>query len=87
MLYFFPPSFPFGMTTLQSDSSVEGSYSLPLLFEKLPGVNQEGSQWTDCEVRDAINLIYQNLLKLDSYLSVIVRTSVIFLCFVHNWYP
>ncbi|KAF3955251.1 hypothetical protein CMV_019508 [Castanea mollissima] len=56
----------------QSDSSVEGSYSLPLLFEKLPGVNQEGSQWTDCEVRDAINLIYQNLLKLDSYLSDIV---------------
>ncbi|KAK9999390.1 hypothetical protein SO802_018993 [Lithocarpus litseifolius] len=58
--------------TMNSDSSVEGSYSLPLLFEKLPGVNQEGSQWTDCEVRDAINLIYQNLLKLDSYLSVIV---------------
>uniref|UniRef100_A0A2N9FXL1 Uncharacterized protein n=1 Tax=Fagus sylvatica TaxID=28930 RepID=A0A2N9FXL1_FAGSY len=56
----------------QSDSSVEGSYSLPLLFEKLPGVNQEGSQWTDCEVRDAINLIYQNLLKLDSHLSVLV---------------
>ncbi|KAK4607501.1 hypothetical protein RGQ29_001374 [Quercus rubra] len=58
--------------TMNSDSSVEGSYSLPLLFEKLPGVNQEGSQWTDCEVRDAINLIYKNLLKLDSYLSVIV---------------
>lgn len=56
----------------QSVYSVEGSYSLPLLFEKLPGVNQEGSQWTDCEVRDAIDLIYQNLLKLDSYLSDIV---------------
>ncbi|XP_050282783.1 protein DGS1, mitochondrial [Quercus robur] len=56
----------------QSVYSVEGSYSLPLLFEKLSGVNQEGSQWTDCEVRDAINLIYQNLLKLDSYLSDIV---------------
>ncbi|KAK9273459.1 hypothetical protein L1049_018269 [Liquidambar formosana] len=47
-------------------------YSFPLLFEKLPEVNQEGSQWTDCEVRDAINLIYQNLQKLDSHLSVLV---------------
>ncbi len=75
------------MTTLQSDSSVEGSYSHPLLFEKLPGVNQEGSQWTDCEVRDAINLIYQNLLKLASHLSVLVRSSNIFLCFVQNWCP
>ncbi|XP_059430328.1 protein DGS1, mitochondrial [Corylus avellana] len=58
--------------TRQSDSSVEGSNSSPLLFEMLPKVNQEGSQWTDCEVRDAINLIYQNLLKLDSYLSDLV---------------
>ncbi|CAK9181110.1 unnamed protein product [Ilex paraguariensis] len=56
----------------QSDSSVEGSYSLPLVFERLPEVNQEGSQWTECEIRDAINLIYQNLEQLDSYLSVLV---------------
>ncbi|GMP99226.1 hypothetical protein CsSME_00046784 [Camellia sinensis var. sinensis] len=56
----------------QSDSSVDGSYSFPLMFEKLPEVNQEGSQWTDCEIRDAINLIYENLHKLDSYLNVIV---------------
>ncbi|BFG30205.1 hypothetical protein CerSpe_164790 [Prunus speciosa] len=56
----------------QCDSSVEGSYSVPLLFEKLPEINQEGSQWTDCEIRDAINLVYQNLEKLDSYLSYIV---------------
>ncbi|KAJ7960495.1 protein DGS1, mitochondrial [Quillaja saponaria] len=55
-----------------SDSSVDGSYSVPLLFEKLPEVNQEGSQWTDCEVRDAINLVYKNLHKLDSYLAVLV---------------
>ncbi|KAJ9699022.1 hypothetical protein PVL29_007875 [Vitis rotundifolia] len=58
--------------TRQSDSSVDGSYSFPLVFEKLPDVNQEGSQWTDCEIRDAINLIYQNLYKLDSYLSILV---------------
>ncbi|KAI8573304.1 hypothetical protein RHMOL_Rhmol01G0267300 [Rhododendron molle] len=54
------------------DSSVDGSYSFPLMFEKLPEVNQEGSQWTDCESRDAINLIYENLHKLDSYLSDLV---------------
>ncbi|KAB1227430.1 Nuclear control of ATPase protein 2 [Morella rubra] len=59
-------------TTLQSDSSVEESYSGLLLFETLPGAEQEGSQWTDCEVRDAINLINQNLFKLDSFLSDIV---------------
>ncbi|PIN00768.1 hypothetical protein CDL12_26728 [Handroanthus impetiginosus] len=56
----------------QSGSSVDGSYSVPLLFAKLPEVNQEGSQWTDCEIRDAINLIYENLHRLDSYLSVLV---------------
>ncbi|THG19456.1 hypothetical protein TEA_026339 [Camellia sinensis var. sinensis] len=61
----FPSAFPV------SDSSVDGSYSFPLMFEKLPEVNQEGSQWTDCEIRDAINLIYENLLKLDSYFNVI----------------
>ncbi|KAK3023695.1 hypothetical protein RJ639_044305 [Escallonia herrerae] len=55
----------------QPDSSVDGSYSFPLMFEKLPEVNQEGSQWTECEIRDASNVIYQNLQKLDSYLSVL----------------
>lgn len=58
---------------LQSDSSVDGTYSLPLLFEKLPEINQDGSQWTDCEIRDAINSVYQNLQKLDAYISVLVR--------------
>lgn len=58
--------------TRQVDSSVDGSYSSPLMFEKLPEVNQEGSQWTDCEIRDAINIIYQNLHQLDSYLSLLV---------------
>ncbi|XP_057497856.1 protein DGS1, mitochondrial-like isoform X2 [Actinidia eriantha] len=56
----------------QCDSSVDGWYSFPLMFEKLPEVNQEGSQWTDCEIRDAINLIYENLYKLDSYLTDLV---------------
>jgi nuclear-control-of-ATPase protein 2 len=70
------------MDTMQSDSSLEESYSIPLLFEMLPKVNQEGSQWTDSEVRDAINLIYQNLRKLDSYISDLVRVPVVFLFFV-----
>lgn len=58
---------------VQSGSTVDGSYSLPLMFAKLPEVNQEGSQWTECEVTDAINLIHQNLSRLNSYLSAIVR--------------
>ncbi|XP_028803932.1 protein DGS1, mitochondrial [Neltuma alba] len=56
----------------QSDSSVDGTYSFPLLFEKLPEINHEGSQWTDCEISDAINSVYRNLHKLDSYISVLV---------------
>ncbi|XP_073313537.1 protein DGS1, mitochondrial-like [Primulina huaijiensis] len=56
----------------QSGSSVDGSFSVPLMFTKLPEVNQEGSQWTACETRDAISLIYENLHRLNSYLSVLV---------------
>ncbi|XP_071723110.1 protein DGS1, mitochondrial-like [Rutidosis leptorrhynchoides] len=56
----------------QNDFSAHGSSSIPLLFDKLPEVNQEGSQWTDCEIRDAANVVYQNLDKLDLYLSRIV---------------
>lgn len=62
---------------MQTDSSVDGSYSFPLLFEKLPEVNQESSQWTDCETRDAVNVVYKNLEKLDSYLSLMVRDCII----------
>uniref|UniRef100_A0A2C9WDJ6 Protein DGS1, mitochondrial n=1 Tax=Manihot esculenta TaxID=3983 RepID=A0A2C9WDJ6_MANES len=55
-----------------ADSSVGGSYSFPLLFDTLPEVNQGGSQWTKCEIADAINLVNKNIQKLDSYLSIIV---------------
>ncbi|XP_010244420.1 PREDICTED: protein DGS1, mitochondrial isoform X2 [Nelumbo nucifera] len=65
-------SHPHGMSQSNSSVPVDGSNSSSLLFEKLPEVNQDGSQWTDCEIRDAINLIYQNLHKLDSYLSLLV---------------
>lgn len=58
---------------MQADSSVGGSYSFPLLFDTLPEVNQGGSQWTKCEIADAINLVNKNIQKLDSYLSIIVR--------------
>ncbi|XP_017216909.1 protein DGS1, mitochondrial [Daucus carota subsp. sativus] len=56
----------------QNGSSVDGSCSVPLRFEKLSEVMQEGSQWTGSEIKDAVELIYQNLHKLDSYLSVLV---------------
>ncbi|KAK1278972.1 hypothetical protein QJS04_geneDACA003633 [Acorus gramineus] len=58
----------------KSDYSLFGdeSNSCALLFERLPGIDQERSQWTDTEVRDAINLIYENLQRLDSYLAFIV---------------
>ncbi|KAL0874530.1 hypothetical protein Bca101_024235 [Brassica carinata] len=56
----------------ESDSSVDGSYSMPLVFDRLPEINEEGSQWTDCELTDAISLVHKNLEKLNSYLSVMV---------------
>jgi nuclear-control-of-ATPase protein 2 len=56
----------------ECDSSVDGSYPMPLVFDRLPEVNEEGSQWTDCELTDAINLVHKNLEKLNSYLSVMV---------------
>lgn len=56
----------------QSGSSVDRSDSVPLRFEKVSEVMLEGSQWTGCEIRDAIDLIYQNLHKLDTYLSMLV---------------
>ncbi|CAH2072918.1 unnamed protein product [Thlaspi arvense] len=56
----------------KSDSSIDGSYPMPLVFDRLPEVNEEGSQWTDCELTDAINLVHKNLEKLNSYLAVMV---------------
>ncbi|EPS59342.1 hypothetical protein M569_15465, partial [Genlisea aurea] len=44
----------------------------PLTFSKLQEVKSEGSQWTECETRDAINLIYENLHRLDCYLDVLI---------------
>ncbi|XP_047084416.1 protein DGS1, mitochondrial-like [Lolium rigidum] len=43
--------------------------SSELLFERLPEVDVESSQWTEALSTDAIGLIYQNLKKLDSFVS------------------
>ncbi|KAL2941363.1 Protein DGS1 mitochondrial, partial [Bienertia sinuspersici] len=43
-----------------------------LIFNKMTEAQWEQSQWTDDQIRDAIDVIYQNLQKLDSYLSVLV---------------
>nr|CAD1817256.1 unnamed protein product [Ananas comosus var. bracteatus] len=56
-------------------SSNDGN-SCALTFEKLPEIDPERSQWTDTEIRDATNLIYQNLQRLDSYLSFIYLNVV-----------
>ncbi|KAL3626550.1 hypothetical protein CASFOL_030099 [Castilleja foliolosa] len=51
---------------------LEVSMDVPLMFARLPEVNQGDSEWTDCEITDAINLIYENVSRLDSYLTVLV---------------
>ncbi|KAI4383708.1 hypothetical protein MLD38_009514 [Melastoma candidum] len=56
----------------QNDFPVEESQLHSLAFERLPEVTGENSQWSDCEIRVATNLVYQNLHKLESYLSTIV---------------
>ncbi|KAI3910260.1 hypothetical protein MKW92_027809 [Papaver armeniacum] len=58
-----------------SSASVGGNNTHTLQFEKLPEINQEGSQWTDCEIKDAINLVYQNLDKLNSYITQLVSRN------------
>ncbi|XP_047328719.1 protein DGS1, mitochondrial [Impatiens glandulifera] len=58
--------------TSQGGISSDGSFSIPLTFGKLSEVNHEGSQWTECEIKDIVTRIYENLNKLDSHLSGIV---------------
>lgn len=45
------------------------------LFEKLPEVDVESQEWTEELSTDGISLIYQNLQKLDSFLSSQVSNS------------
>ncbi|KAL9234830.1 hypothetical protein vseg_009655 [Gypsophila vaccaria] len=58
--------------TSQMDSSARDGNSITVVFNKITEVEREDSQWTDDEIRDAIALIYQNLQKLDSYISDVV---------------
>ncbi|KAJ4978366.1 hypothetical protein NE237_009146 [Protea cynaroides] len=46
--------------------------SLPLLFKKLPEAYLGGTEWTDCQILDAVNLINENLHTLDCFLSLVV---------------
>ncbi|KAE8673641.1 Dgd1 suppressor 1 isoform 2 [Hibiscus syriacus] len=59
-------------TLRQSGSSVDETYSFALLFERLPELNREESQWSNSEINDSINLVCQNLQELDSYLAFMV---------------
>ncbi|KAM6576777.1 hypothetical protein CsatB_028614 [Cannabis sativa] len=60
-------------TKHQIDSLIDETYSFPPLFEKLAEVNQEGPLWTDFEIKNAIDSVYQNLHKLESYISFTVQ--------------
>lgn len=61
----------------QIDSFAGENNSSSLVFNKMPEVQREQLQWTDDEIRDAIDIVYQNLQRLDSYLSVLVRLSML----------
>jgi len=39
------------------------------LFGKLPEVDLESQEWTESLLTDGLSLIYQNLQKLDSFLT------------------
>ncbi len=45
--------------------ALDGSPS-ELLFERLPEIDYDNSEWTEASSTDAICLIYQNLQKLDN---------------------
>lgn len=46
------------------------------LFGKLPEVDVESPEWTEALSTDGTSLIYQNLQKLDSFLSSQVSNSI-----------
>ncbi|KAJ6795017.1 protein DGS1, mitochondrial-like isoform X1 [Iris pallida] len=57
---------------IDSSFYIEGGSLCALLFDKIPEMDQERSQWSVTEMGDAANLIYENLQRLDSYLSFIL---------------
>ncbi|RZR95983.1 hypothetical protein BHM03_00024901 [Ensete ventricosum] len=55
-------------------SSVDQNGSYVLHFEKIPEADLEISQWTETNIRDTTDLIYQNIQRLESYFSFILST-------------
>uniref|UniRef100_A0A452YQ67 Uncharacterized protein n=1 Tax=Aegilops tauschii subsp. strangulata TaxID=200361 RepID=A0A452YQ67_AEGTS len=53
----------------QTLSFTHDENSSQLIFERLPEVDVESPQWSEALATDAISLIYQNLQKLDSFIS------------------
>lgn len=66
--------FPYA-SPVQIDSSADGSNSHLVASRKKIELDEEASQWTDGEIRDAIDLIYEKLNKLDSDVSALVSAS------------
>ncbi|KNA24341.1 hypothetical protein SOVF_016410 [Spinacia oleracea] len=54
------------------DSCAGENKSSALVFNKMTEVQLEQPQWSDSEIRDAVDIINQNIQKLDSYISVLV---------------
>uniref|UniRef100_A0A452YQ71 Uncharacterized protein n=1 Tax=Aegilops tauschii subsp. strangulata TaxID=200361 RepID=A0A452YQ71_AEGTS len=59
----------------QTLSFTHDENSSQLIFERLPEVDVESPQWSEALATDAISLIYQNLQKLDSFISSQVSNS------------
>uniref|UniRef100_A0ACD5WXM8 Uncharacterized protein n=1 Tax=Avena sativa TaxID=4498 RepID=A0ACD5WXM8_AVESA len=57
------------LNTIFSKLEGQNGNSSQLIFEKLPEVDVESPQWTEALLRDAITLVYQNLQKLDNFVS------------------
>lgn len=67
---------------IQMDLCTGENNSSTLVFNKLTEVQREPSQWTDDEIRDAIDIVYQNLKKLNLYISGVVRLPMLLLSFI-----
>ncbi|CAM0873230.1 unnamed protein product [Alopecurus aequalis] len=55
--------------SFRNASEGQNGNSSQLIFEKLPEVDVESPQWTEALSTDVITLVYQNLQKLDSFVS------------------
>ena len=67
---------------IQKDLFAGENNSSTLVFNKMTEVLREPSQWTDGEIRDAIDIVYQNLKKLNLYISGVVRLPMLLLSLI-----